>query len=135
MNIFNSIIRGYAFKYVEEKIVDTLSRNKQFQNMSLQFRDKMEEFTGERPSRPKNINNKQHKHRPNENINKKTTTSYKPNYSNDLLENERIYKEQQRMQRQQQHQYQQENQPKSFFSHLVDSIKEEVDNESKKFKK
>ncbi|EGC37489.1 hypothetical protein DICPUDRAFT_86946 [Dictyostelium purpureum] len=142
----DKIIHGFVAGFVQKKLVETLSKNKQFQKMSLQFRDKVDELTGANSKNfnsTYNNNNNNNNNKNNFNSNNSNNTTMR--YSNDIYANQRIYEQQQRLQSQQQnnslynnnnnnYNTNNNNNEKSFLSHLFDGIKEEFSSEVNRIK-
>ncbi|KAN0030847.1 hypothetical protein ACTA71_009492 [Dictyostelium dimigraforme] len=120
--IFQRILNTVVFNVVQRKLVDKLANNKQFQQMSVQFRDKMDEMTSEKPAKGNT-----HNHNNNNFQNIK--------YSDDIYENARLYEQQTRLQQQQNSYNSSSNKPqrKNYFTNLYESFKEEINDETDKF--
>ncbi|KYQ89872.1 GRAM domain-containing protein [Tieghemostelium lacteum] len=129
-NLFNKLLQGYAIKFIEEKLVHFLSNNRHFQNMSLKFRDKVQDI--DQSISNKTIKNKKLNNSNNNNVKQ-------PKYTNNIYENQRLYEQQQKSKNfhntKEREQHQSRHKPKSYFSHLIDSVKQEASNELKRFKK
>ncbi|EAL66994.1 hypothetical protein DDB_G0280905 [Dictyostelium discoideum AX4] len=154
--IIQKILQGAVLDIVQKKLVDKLASNKQFQQMSVQFKDKMDEITGEKPAK-RNIHghnnhtrssNHPHSgahsninHNNNNNINFQNVK-----YTNDIHENARIYEQQRRLQQNggggdssssrssNNNNSTNDNKPqsKNYFTHLFESFKEELNDEADK---
>ncbi|KAK5584154.1 hypothetical protein RB653_005761 [Dictyostelium firmibasis] len=144
--IIQKILQGAVLDIVQKKLVDKLASNKQFQQMSVQFKDKIEEFTGEKPPKRNIHDHHHHNHHhsgahSNTKHNKDKINFQSTKYTNDIHENARIYEQQRRLQQQQNSSSYNSNdnsnsssnknkpQNKNFFSHLYDGFKEEFNDE------
>ncbi|KAN0028622.1 hypothetical protein ACTFIV_010468 [Dictyostelium citrinum] len=147
--IIQKLLQGAVLDIVQKKLVDKLASNKQFQQMSVQFKDKMDEITGEKPAKRNIHGHSNRTHSSNHphsgahsNINHNNINFQNVKYTNDIHENARIYEQQKKLQQNggvnnsssSNNEYNNNKpQSKNYFTHLYESFKEELNDEADKF--